>query len=244
MGILNPPMTIAALAGGPPYDQAYPEVRVGVCNLTTNHLQFVVDRDVPIGSLEEWAEQRYPLRLPVDRHGTVDRLVFDIAMRCVGITESELARWGGKLVPATNYHEQLAMYREGRVDALWQFMGIPSPSILEAHASRPLKMLPLSERVVRELASRGWSPTELSAEAYGMGTYPLPTVAMSTTLGFNSSVPDDLVFSVVEAICGHYLDIREVHEAAALFTPSRAPRNPGGPLHPGAERYYRTRGLL
>src|SRR5262245_42787567 len=38
MGILNPPMTAAAIAGQAPYEQAYPALRVGVANLTVNYL--------------------------------------------------------------------------------------------------------------------------------------------------------------------------------------------------------------
>jgi|SRR5438874_11840327 len=38
MGIVNPPMTAAAMAGRAPYGQAYPALRVGVANLTVNYL--------------------------------------------------------------------------------------------------------------------------------------------------------------------------------------------------------------
>lgn len=244
MGILNPPMTVAALAGADPYDRRYPDLRVAIANLTVNHLQLVVADDVPLGSLDELAERRYPLRIPVDRRGTVDRLVFDLAMRCVGVTESDLMRWGGELVPAADYHEQLALYRAGRVDALWQFMGIPSPSILEAHTSRTLKALPLPERLVRELLRRSWVAAELPAGAYGMIKYPLSTVTMGTSLGFHASVLDDVAFAIVHAICEHPGHVRRIHQAAARFHPSQAPRNPGGPLHVGAERYYQVKGLL
>lgn len=244
MAILNPPMTAAALAGRIPYHRAYPDLRVGIANLTVNHLQFVVARDIPLNSLDEWAERRCPLRVPVDREGTVDRLVFDLAMRSVGIVESELLRWGGEFVPAANYHEQLALYRDGRVDALWQFMGIPSPSILAAHAIRPLRALPLPERLIRDLISRGWVASELPFGAYGMTERSIPTVAMGTSLGFHDSVPDDVVFAIVGAICDHPRHVREIHQAAANFEPSEATRNPGGPLHAGAEHYYSTQEIL
>jgi len=85
VAILNPPMTVAARAGRPPFDQALPDLRIGIANLTVNHLQFMVDRDVPIGELRDWPARRYPLRIPVDRVGTVDRLVFELALdQCAG----------------------------------------------------------------------------------------------------------------------------------------------------------------
>jgi TRAP-type uncharacterized transport system substrate-binding protein len=49
--ILNPPMTAAALAGRSPYDRAYPALRVGLANLTTNHLHCFVERALPLESV-------------------------------------------------------------------------------------------------------------------------------------------------------------------------------------------------
>jgi len=128
MGILNPPMTAAAIAGRPPYEQAYPALRIGVTNLTTNYLHCFVERALPLDSVASWLERRQPVRMPVDRVGTVDRMVFQLALEHFGATEADVERWGGALVPARSYDEQLALYSAGTVNALWQFMGIPSPS--------------------------------------------------------------------------------------------------------------------
>jgi TRAP-type uncharacterized transport system substrate-binding protein len=85
----------------------------------------------------------------------LDRLVFELAREGIGLTAAALASWGGALVPADHYHQQLALYRDGKVDALWQFMGIPSPSIQEAHAARPMKPLPLTEDLIARLTALG-----------------------------------------------------------------------------------------
>jgi uncharacterized protein len=105
MGILNPPMTAAAITGRSPYNQAYPALRVGVANLTVNYLHCFVEQTLPLPSLAAWLEQRYPLRLPVDRMGTVDRMVFQLTLDHFGVSEAEVAHWGGALVPAKSYDE-------------------------------------------------------------------------------------------------------------------------------------------
>ncbi|MDP8923849.1 MAG: TAXI family TRAP transporter solute-binding subunit [Chloroflexota bacterium] len=242
--ILNPPMTVAALAGAEPYDRAYPDLRVGIANLTVSHLQLVVRSDVPLESLDDWAERRYPLRIPVDRTGTVDRLVFERALGYVGISEPLLEQWGGALVPAANYHEQLTLYEQGRVDGLWQFMGIPSPSIEAANAIRPLKGLSLPRTLIDELSRRGWVAAQLPAGAYGAIDRAIPTVAMGTSLGFHAAVPDAVVFAIVSAICDRAERVREIHAAAARFDAADACRDPEGPFHPGAAEYFKLRGLL
>jgi hypothetical protein len=137
VAILNPPMTVAALGGRAPFDHAFPDLRVGVANLTTNYLQCMVKRACPVHTLHEWLQGRVPLRVPVDRVGTVDRMVFELTLQHFGVSAVDVEHWGSRLVPAANYHEQLALYQADAVDVLWQFMGIPSPAIQAAHALRP-----------------------------------------------------------------------------------------------------------
>jgi TRAP-type uncharacterized transport system substrate-binding protein len=89
MAILNPPMTIAALAGRSPFDRAFPDLRVGVANLTTNYLQCMVDSACPVHTLHEWLQGQTPLRVPVDRVGTVDRLVFELTLQHFGVSVAD-----------------------------------------------------------------------------------------------------------------------------------------------------------
>ena len=243
MAILNPPMTAAALHGRFPFEGAFPDLRIGLTNLTTNYLQCMVDRACPVHTLHEWLQGHVPLRVPVDRVGTVDRMVFELTLQHFGVAATDVERRGSRLVPAANYDEQLALYQAGAVDALWQFMGIPSPAIQAAHALRPLKALALPPELIATLEGLGWNAAHLPARAYGMVAEPVPTVAMGTSLGFHASVPAEVVLAITHALCEHPEQVRAIHPAAAQFDPTQAHRGAGGPLHPGAERYFHARGL-
>jgi uncharacterized protein len=243
MGILNPPMTAAALAGRAPFPRSYPALRVGVTNLTLNHLHCCVEQGRPLSSVAEWMERRLPLRLPVDRVGTVDRLVFQRLLAHFGVSESAVESWGGALVPAMNYDEQLGLYARGEVNALWQFMGIPSPSIRAAHALRPLKLLPFPLSFIGELERLGWTAAMMPAGAYEALAVAAPTVAMATSLGFHAGVGEDVVHAITRAICEHADRVRQIHPAAQHFAPARAHLQAHGPLHPGAARYFEERGV-
>jgi TRAP transporter TAXI family solute receptor len=241
MAILNPPMTVAALAGRSPFDRAFPDLRVGVANLTTNYLQCMVNRACPVHTLHEWLQGRTPLRVPVDRVGTVDRMVFELTLQHFGVSAADVEHWGSRLVPAVNYHEQLALYQADAVDVLWQFMAIPSPAIQAAHALRPLNALALPPALIATLEGLGWTAAQLPAGAYGIVAESVATVAMGTSLGFHASVPTDVVFAITHALCEHPERVRNIHPAARQFDPAQAPLQAGAPLHPGAERYFRNR---
>ena len=122
-------------------------------------------------------------------------------------------------------------------------MGIPSPSIQAAHTLRPLKMLPFPSSLVNELERLGWAAANLPVGAYGMVDDAWPTVAMSTSLGFHASVPEDVVYVITSAICEHAERVRRIHPAARGFDPQTAHLRGRGPLHPGAVRYFREKGL-
>ncbi|HSF32131.1 MAG TPA: TAXI family TRAP transporter solute-binding subunit [Candidatus Tectomicrobia bacterium] len=243
MGILNPPMTAAALAGRAPYTQAYPALRVGVTNLSVNYLHCCVEQALPLASVAAWMQHRYPLRLPVDRIGTVDRLVFQQLLAHFGVAEPTIERWGGALIPAMNYDEQLALYARSEVNALWQFMGIPSPSVQAAHALRPLKMLPFPHSFIAELERLGWTAATMPAGAYGADEEAVPTVAMATSLGFHANVPEVVVYAITSVICDHAERVRQIHPAAQHFALAGAHLHGGAPLHPGAARYFRGKGV-
>jgi TRAP-type uncharacterized transport system substrate-binding protein len=215
-----------------------------VNNLTVNHLHCFVERDVPLSSVDAWIRERYPLRVPVDRVGTVDRLVFQLTLAHLGVGESDVTRWGSRLVPAMSYDEQLELYKAGDVNALWQFMGIPSPSTQAAHGIRPLKALSFPAGLIATLEGRGWTPAELPPGVYGVVDRATPTVAMGTSLGFHADVPDDVVAVIVGVICDHPDRVRRIHPAARPFVPEGAHLHGRGALHPGAARYFRGRGLL
>jgi TRAP-type uncharacterized transport system substrate-binding protein len=122
-------------------------------------------------------------------------------------------------------------------------MAIPSPSIQAAHSIRPIKFLSLSQDFIQKREQLGWTSAKLPEGAYDVTEKPVVTVSMGTSLGFHASVPDDVVFTIVEAVCEHPDCIRAVHPAALSFDPEQAYLEAGGPLHPGAENYFRSKGL-
>jgi hypothetical protein len=147
-------------------------------------LHCFVERASPLDSVAAWLEGRQPVWMPVDR------VVFQLTLDHFGVAEPDVERWGGALVPARSYDEQLALYRAGTVNGLWQFMGIPSPSIEAANTLRPLRPLAFSESLIVALERLGWTPATLPAGAYGIVDRPVPTVAMGTSLGFHVEVAD------------------------------------------------------
>jgi len=243
MGILNPPMTAAAVQGRDPYDRPYPELRAGVANLTVNYLHLLVESGSSLQYMDDWITQKAVLSIPVDRVGTVDRLVFRLALAHLGASEEDVESWGCRLVSAANYDQQLELYRSGEVNALWQFMGVPSPSVAAANDARPLKLLGMPQTLVQHLETLGWAADQITTGAYGIVREPVPTISMGTTLGFHSGVPEDLAHAITSVVCDNPDLVAAIHPAANGFDPANAATNPRGPIHSGSVRYYSGHGI-
>jgi hypothetical protein len=66
----------------------------------------------------------------------------------------------------------------------------------------------------------------------------IPTVAMTTSLGFHASVSEDVVYAITSVICDFAEQVRQIHPAAHYFNPSRACLQGRGLLHLGGRSLF------
>jgi TRAP transporter TAXI family solute receptor len=61
----------------------------------------------------------------------------------------------------------------------------------------------------------------------------------------SADVADDVVYEVVRAVFENLDDFRKLHPAFANLDPQKMVKNAlSAPLHPGALKYYKEKGLL
>ena len=65
-----------------------------------------------------------------------------------------------------------------------------------------------------------------------------------TTFVVNKDVPEDIVYNRTKAICENTDRVKEIHQSCKTFDPKIAWKDGGGPVHPGAEKYYREMGFM
>ena len=81
------------------------------------------------------------------------------------------------------------------------------------------------------------------------GTYPkqdkdIQTLAMPAYLIGNASLDEELVYNMVAAVFDNLNVMREAHNQAEQISLETALDGSPIPLHPGAERYYKEKGLI
>lgn len=132
------------------------------------------------------------------------------------------------------------------VDGIFFGVGHPSASILEPTRNCGAKLIPLNGPAVEKLVAErpyyfrttipgGLYPGNGSIESYGV---------VASLVAARQTSPD-LVYRVVKAVFEHLEDFKARHPALAyLDAREMLQRANFAPLHEGAERYFREKGLL
>lgn len=148
--------------------------------------------------------------------------------------------------------EQVEALRAGRVDAAFMVAPLPSPL-----ASSPgpeamtkagdVRLLSIGDAELQALieAAPGLSRHTIEAGTYPGQTEAIRTIASKNALIVHEGVDEVLAYRIVQAILEHPAEFQQVCPLGVAYTPKNAlPGTPLLPLHAGAERYYRERGLL
>ena len=88
-----------------------------------------------------------------------------------------------------------------------------------------------------------WTPTVIPANTYPGQDQPVNTVAQPNFLAVRADVDEDVVYRMTAAIYANIPYLNGMHPATIGMRTSRAINGLPAPLHPGALRYYRERGL-
>lgn len=247
MGLVFPPFLKTAYEGTAPFDTAYPDLRGVMKGFGVTFAQFIVAEDSGITSIKDIIDQKYPLKVSVDRVGTTDEWLFNKILAYYKVDYKTIESWGGKVTHA-GYGDQAVLYKDGHVDAIFGNIAVPWTAAMEANISKKIRILPLPEDLQKYLMDEfAFGQGEIAVGAYGEGVVkePIPTVSSITALMVNKDVPDDVVYRITKIICESTDDIRATHDSAKEFDPKNDVwKDLGAPLHPGAEKYYKEAGLI
>jgi TRAP transporter TAXI family solute receptor len=127
-----------------------------------------------------------------------------------------------------------------KLDALVVVAGVPVPEVSELEKKGGIRYLTLTptEKVAVRLALPEIAPSVIAA-----GTYPslrrnYQTVGVYNFAVAPASLPDDLVYAILDVVFTHPDEMMQIHPAAAESVPANFVRNTILPFHEGAARWY------
>jgi TRAP transporter TAXI family solute receptor len=135
--------------------------------------------------------------------------------------------------------------RDGHVDAVFITAGYPTAAVTDIAASRDVVIVPISSEKFAELRERYpfYARQVVSVGAYRGITAPVQTVAVMAMLVARADLNADLVYNMTKALWENLDRMRAAHAVGRALALAKAREGMPIPLHPGAERYYREKGV-
>ena len=145
------------------------------------------------------------------------------------------------------YEQSVDGLQDGRIDAANLPAGPPVSAVTRALASRSskIRILSFSDAQMNKInsAQKLWTRYNIPKGTYPRQNKPIETLAQPNFLATHKNISDDDVYNIVSTIYNNISFLKTVHIATANMTIKNAIEGLLIPLHPGAVRFYKEKGL-
>lgn len=234
----------AAYNGLAPNKDKMPDLRAIFSLNVSSLLHPFILASAPVKSFEEIVARKYPLKVDTGSRGTGGELAAQRAMAANGASYENIKAWGGSVTHSA-YREAAGRMVDGHIEAFINDDIINSPTYKELVLSRDMRIMPLSQKSIDQLASEfGYGKAMIPANTYKGQTQDVPTISQTHALFTHKDVPADLVYAMTKLAFENKAALVAVHPIFSDMDPAKGSQGLPIPLHPGAERYYREAGVL
>lgn len=244
MGHTMGDLVFAAECGLDPFEGGRPHVKT-IANVMDFEFQFVVDKKTGITSFKELKEKKYPLRLIPGVKGYSGELATQRVLEAYGITYQDIESWGGEVLFVA-WSDGVALLQDGHADAFTALSSTPTPNVTEITLTKDVTILPVEEEILQKLYEEyGYGYGEIVAGTYKGLDKTIPAVVSPMVLIARDDIPDETIEFILELIMSEegIQHLSSVHQKFSLLTPERAIKFLFQ-IHPGAERFYKMKGVL
>jgi TRAP transporter TAXI family solute receptor len=185
-----------------------------------------------------------PLRMVMKPQGSNVPPTVDLMLSAYGLDRAKVKAAGGEVIQVdTAQIPDVA--REGRADMVFDTVLKGHPMITELALTADVRFVDLSEKVRAVLGKSGVKPAQYPAWFKGQEG-PVWGGDFGTQLIAHADLPDDVAYTIVKTLIEKRDELVKAYPAFGAFDPKEAakPENNGIPLHPGAAKYYKEKGLM
>jgi uncharacterized protein len=136
---------------------------------------------------------------------------------------------------------------DNKIDGFFYGVGHPSANIQDPTTTCGAKLVPLTGPAIDALVKKHayYAYATIPGGMYSGNPQPTKTYGVLATMVTSSKVPADVVYTITKAVFDNLDEFKKLHPAFAnLSAASMVKDGLSAPLHEGAARYFKEKGLL
>jgi uncharacterized protein len=240
-----PFLNAAAYKGMEPFEKKLEELRALAGGMSMNYFHFYVDAESPYNTMDEIFGQKKKMRMAVSQAGSSDTWVLERVLDSYKTTMPELEKAGFTFLRG-NYAFQANQFKDRNADAVFTFLALPGAAVTEAAVGRKLKLIDFSESALKYLDQFGITKGLIPVGTYDKvaNTKDVVTAASGSVITVHKDMSEALAYRLTKAFNDNFAKVRKVHSSMEPYEIKDGPTGCGVPLHPGAIKYYKEKGIL
>jgi TRAP transporter TAXI family solute receptor len=146
----------------------------------------------------------------------------------------------------SSFSQSAEKLKDGNLDASLITAGSPTSSIVELSNGHDVNIVPLNGAAIKKLqiTQPYYASTLLPAGTYKGIDKDVETLAVRAIWATHADLSEDIAYAVTKALYENIDTLAKVHVKGKEISLETALESVSIPLHPGAERYYREKGII
>ncbi len=213
-----------------------------VMSLYRGYIHFVASARSDIHSFAD--VKLKPYKVYTGKVGTLHHVLMSGMLNAWGITDESIRKSGGVPNPVA-YSDVVTMLQDGHLDIAMLTGPVPYGRVVELIQSPGIRILNTTEESVKKVTQ---ALPGIGAAIIPKGTYKgqnedIRTLAYMSHMVASSDLSDDFVYRLVAAMIKHMPEMKSMFAGASEIKLETALLDNAIPVHPGAARYYKEKGV-
>lgn len=147
---------------------------------------------------------------------------------------------------SSSFTQAVDKIKDGNLHATLITAGVPTAAVTDFAQSHALRVIALAGPEIAELRKQQpyYAEVPLPANTYKGQTAAVPTLAVMAVWATHEALPEAVAYEVTKALYENTAIMGQVHVQGKNITLATATAVGTAPLHPGAVRYFKEKGVL
>ncbi|PLX73225.1 MAG: C4-dicarboxylate ABC transporter [Azoarcus sp.] len=206
-----------------------------VASVYPNYIQIVALSDANIKTLADLKGKRISVGAP--RSGT--EINARAILKAAGLSYSDFSK-----VEYLPFGESVELMKNRQIDVTLQSSGLGVAALRDLSTAVKVNFVAIPADVVAKVGDAAYGAAVIPASTYDGQSVDVPTAAINNLLVTHEKVSTEVAYEMTRGIFENLERLGTSHAAARQIKLENAVKGLPIPLHPGAEKYYREKGVI